>query len=100
MHFADGARDAHVVAGNRAGEIARREIALMRPGELIALLLHMERVLGAAGGKFDTHVPSAGEIGRGRLGRFRIPRGPLAPRGSGGRGRRRSSRPPASSCRR
>src|SRR4051812_17297533 len=73
VDLADVARDPHVVAGNRAGEVAGRKVALMGPRELITLLLHVEGVVGRAGGELDAHIPAAGQVSRGRPGRLGFP---------------------------
>ena len=70
MHFADIAGDAHIAAGDAAREIAGDEIALVRARKLVGLLLHVKHVIRAARGKLDMHIPSPGEIRRGRLGRL------------------------------
>src|SRR5438874_12198182 len=74
VHFTHAACDPHVVAGNRSGKLASDKIALMRSGELAALLLHVEGVIRARGCELDTDVPAAGEIARGRHERGRLPR--------------------------
>src|SRR5947207_5600637 len=77
VYFTDCARDAHVAPRDRPGAIARHEIALMRSHNLVALLLHVQGVVGSAGSEFDVYVPSAGEIARRRLRRLGLPRRPL-----------------------
>src|SRR6185503_5793479 len=77
VYFADGARDAHLVAGDSAGEISRGEVALVSAHKLIALLLHIESVLRRAGDELDLHVPATAQIAGGCLGSLRFPRRPL-----------------------
>ena len=78
VDFADRAGDPHIVAGNRAGEIARHEIALVRPDELVALAAgHAACARTLPGGELDPDVPTAGEVAGRRFRRLGFPRRPL-----------------------
>src|ERR1043166_7386900 len=72
VDLADIAGHVDIGARDRAGAIARGEIALMRADNLIALLFQVQHVIRASGGELDTHVPAAGEIGGGRLRLFPV----------------------------
>src|SRR5215210_7254827 len=57
--FAECASYLNLIAVDRAGEIARNELTLMRAIDRVRTLTQMQRVRRAAGSVLDAHVPFA-----------------------------------------
>src|SRR5688572_5140633 len=53
-------------AVDRAGEVARREVALVRAQDLVAVLPQLQQMARGPGGVLDPNLPGPRQVGRGR----------------------------------